>query len=196
MGLQFLWIEANLFGFFLMDVRNSRGKFDKTKEKFVINPTPIATQSSLNAGGSRWTRDLPQNSLNFFTNRSKVQEQGRNTWLFKEDFSPKLWAIGAVVEAICKGRGSGSFGRRCGFQIGMEWATILLQKSHDHTRTGPRSWVDRDLDLPMNAFWWSWRWFHHEGVTITAQSRHDRGLLRRVFPAVLWRSRPNKNLTR
>ena len=34
-----------------MDVRYSRGKFDKIKEKFVINPAPIASQSSLNAGG-------------------------------------------------------------------------------------------------------------------------------------------------
>ena len=36
-----------------MDVHNSRGKFDEIKEKFVINPAPIASQSSLNAGGSR-----------------------------------------------------------------------------------------------------------------------------------------------
>ena len=34
-----------------MDVRNSGGKFDEIKEKFVINPTPIASQSSLYAGG-------------------------------------------------------------------------------------------------------------------------------------------------
>ena len=47
-----------------MDVRNSRGKFDEIKGKFVINPAPIASQSSLNVGGSRRTRDLPQNSLN------------------------------------------------------------------------------------------------------------------------------------
>ena len=53
MGLQFLWIEANLLGFFLVDVRNSRGKFDEIKEKFVINPAPIASQSSLNVGGTR-----------------------------------------------------------------------------------------------------------------------------------------------
>ena len=33
-----------------MDVRNSRGKFDEIKEEFVINPAPIALQSSLNAG--------------------------------------------------------------------------------------------------------------------------------------------------
>ena len=36
-----------------MDVRNSRGKFDEVKEKFVINPALIASQLSPNAGGSR-----------------------------------------------------------------------------------------------------------------------------------------------
>ena len=36
-----------------MDVRNSRGKFDEIKGKFAINPAPIASQLSLNAGGSR-----------------------------------------------------------------------------------------------------------------------------------------------
>ena len=63
-----------------MNVRNSRGKLDEIKEKFVINPAPIASQSSLNAGGSRGTRDLPQNSLKSFTNRSKVKrKEGGNT---------------------------------------------------------------------------------------------------------------------
>ena len=50
MRLLFSWIEANLLGFFLANVRNSRGKFDEIKEKFAINPAPIASQSSLNAG--------------------------------------------------------------------------------------------------------------------------------------------------
>ena len=50
MGLQFSWIEANLLAFFLADVRNSREKFDVIKEKFAINPAPIALQLSLNAG--------------------------------------------------------------------------------------------------------------------------------------------------
>ena len=36
-----------------MDVRNSRGKFDEIKKEFVINPASIASQSSLNAGGSQ-----------------------------------------------------------------------------------------------------------------------------------------------
>ena len=47
-----------------MDVRNSRGKFDEIKEEFAINPAPIALQSSLNARGSRRTRDVPRKSLN------------------------------------------------------------------------------------------------------------------------------------
>ena len=47
-----------------MEVRNSRGKFDEIKEEFAINPAPIASQSSLNAGRSRRTRDLPRNFLN------------------------------------------------------------------------------------------------------------------------------------
>ena len=42
-----------------MDVRNSRGRFDEIEEEFVINPAPIASQLSLNAGGSRRTKDLP-----------------------------------------------------------------------------------------------------------------------------------------
>ena len=41
----------NLLGFFLADVRNSRGKFDEIKEKFAINPAPIVSQSSLYGGG-------------------------------------------------------------------------------------------------------------------------------------------------
>ena len=43
----------NLLGFFLADVRILRGEFDEIKEEFAINPAPIASQSSLNAGGSR-----------------------------------------------------------------------------------------------------------------------------------------------
>ena len=34
-----------------MNVGNSRGKFDEIKEEFAINPAPMSSQSSLNAGG-------------------------------------------------------------------------------------------------------------------------------------------------
>ena len=69
-----MWIEANLLDFFLADVRNSRGKFYEIKRKFVISPTPIASQLSLNAGGSRRIQDLSFKSLNSFTIQSRVEE--------------------------------------------------------------------------------------------------------------------------
>ena len=47
-----------------MDVRNSRRKFDEIKGEFASNLAPIASQSSLNAGGSQRTRYLSQNLLN------------------------------------------------------------------------------------------------------------------------------------
>ena len=65
-----------------MDVWNSREKFDEIKKKFAINPAPIASQLSLNA------RDLPRNSLKYFTNRSKVEEQRREIHAFKERIRP------------------------------------------------------------------------------------------------------------
>ena len=51
MRLQFSWIEVNLLGFFLVDVRNSREKFNEIKKKFAMNLALIASQSSLNTGG-------------------------------------------------------------------------------------------------------------------------------------------------
>ena len=65
-----------------MDVRNLRGKFDEIMEKFVINLAPIASQSSLNAGGTGRTRDLPRNLFNFFTSRSKVKNKERRIHAF------------------------------------------------------------------------------------------------------------------
>ena len=140
MGLQFSWIEANLLGFFLADVRNSRGKFDEIKEKFTINPSPIASQSSLNAGGSRWTRELPRNSLNSFTNRSKFGEQREEYIGFKGEISPKSWAIEAIVEAVWWRRGGNFVSIDRGFNCAMN-----------------RWWFQRhrfvpDLDRAISAF--------------------------------------------
>ena len=93
MGVQFTWIEANLLDCFLADVRNSWGKFDEIMEEFAMNPAPIASQLSLNMGGSRRTSDFAPNSLNYFTNQSKVEEQKRTHRLFRGDFRPKIRAI-------------------------------------------------------------------------------------------------------
>ena len=149
MGLQFSWIEANLLGFFLMDVRNSRGKFDEIKEKFVINPAPIASQLSLNAGGTRWTRDLHRNSLNFFTSRSKVEEQKRGKYmLLTRELGPKSWPIEAIVGVVWGRRGSGSLGRGCRFNSARRLTSISLQ--HE-----PRSWHDRATIRPRSGHDWA-----------------------------------------
>ena len=91
MGLQFLWIEANLLGFFLADVGNSTGKFDKIKEEFAINLAPIALQSSLNGGGDH---DELKIFLEICLVPSRIDQklkfQREKTLLFKGKFSPKI----------------------------------------------------------------------------------------------------------
>ena len=49
----------------------------------MINPAPIGSQSSLNAGGSRRTQDFAQKSLNFFTIQSRVEIQKKNIDIYK-----------------------------------------------------------------------------------------------------------------
>ena len=101
MGLQFLWIEANLLGFFLADVQNSREKFDEIKEEFAISPAVIASQSSLNTGGSRRTQDLPRNSLNLLHESIKsCRTRSENTWLLKGILAQKSWPIDEIVGAV------------------------------------------------------------------------------------------------
>ena len=45
--------------------------------------------------------------------------------LLKGEIGLKIVAIGAVVEAVCKGRGSGSLGQRRSSRIRHELATIF-----------------------------------------------------------------------
>ena len=65
------------------DIRRSRGEFDRIKRWFVINPAPIESQSSLNAGGSRRTQDLAQKSLNSFMIQSRVLTQRKRTPFYR-----------------------------------------------------------------------------------------------------------------
>ena len=83
MGLQFLWIEANLLGFFLADVRNSSGKFDGMKEEFAINPTPIASQSTLNVGDHEELMTLLQIRLIASRIDQKMKNKAENTSILK-----------------------------------------------------------------------------------------------------------------
>ena len=90
MELQFTRIEANLLDFFLADVQCSRGKFDEIRWKFVINSTPIGSQSSLNAGGSRRTQDLALKLLNSFTIQSRVKLKTREYIDFYREISARF----------------------------------------------------------------------------------------------------------
>ena len=45
--------------------------------------------------------------------------------LLKRELSPKTWAMEAIMEAVCKGRGSDSLGRRHSSRICHELATIF-----------------------------------------------------------------------
>ena len=50
----------------------------------MTNLALIGSRSSLNTGKSWWTQDLPSNSLNWFTNRLKVNVQREEHWYLKE----------------------------------------------------------------------------------------------------------------
>ena len=65
-----------------MDFQNSREKFDEIKGELRINPAPIASQSSLNVGGSRRTRDLLRNLLNSLHESIKSSEIRRENSCF------------------------------------------------------------------------------------------------------------------
>ena len=71
-----------------MDVRNSWGKFDEIKKKFMINPAPIASQSSLNVGD--------QNELEIFLEICLIPsqiEQRREIHAFKGEIRPDFEAV-------------------------------------------------------------------------------------------------------
>ena len=99
MGLQFSWIEANLLGFFLVDVRNSRGKFDEIKKEFAINPAPIASQSSLNAGDHKELEIFLEIRLIASRINQKLKNKGENTSILKRILARKFGPFDAVVGA-------------------------------------------------------------------------------------------------
>ena len=149
--LQFVRIGVNLLGSFLTDFRNSRGKFDEIKEEFVINPAPIPSELSLNAGESWWTKDLPINSLNSFTNRSKVKKKGRSTWVFKERIGPKIvgnWrGCGGVLQGSWErfhlARMLLQFRNEFHFNFASTRAQIVARSGHDRATIRSRLSVDR-----------------------------------------------------
>ena len=185
-------IGVNLLGSFLTDFRNSRGKFDEIKEEFVINPAPIPLELSLNEEGSRWTKDLPRNSLNSFTNRSKLEVSKGVHGFLKRKLGLESWVIERVVRAVFKRRGSGFPCMALWLQIRGEGAWISLRKGHefrhDRATIAPRS--GHNLCLGRSSV--GVRSFGGDSAAEAPRSRLDRAAIavrsnrdRRVLPLAL-----------
>ena len=82
----------NLLGFFLANVRNSRGKFDEIKEKFAINLAPIASQSSLNTGDHDELEIFFKICLIPSRIDQKLKNKGEKYMLLKRKIGPKIVA--------------------------------------------------------------------------------------------------------
>ena len=83
-----------------MDVRNSRGKFDEIKEKFVINLAPIASQSSLTRGEHDELEIFLETRLISSRVDQKLKNKEEKYMVLKRKLSLKSWAMEAIVEAV------------------------------------------------------------------------------------------------
>ena len=63
--------------------------------------------------------------------------------VLKRKLGPKTWAMEAIMEAVCKGRGSGSWGDVVAPGFATNWPRFLLHFSHDYRRSRSRSDHDR-----------------------------------------------------
>ena len=70
---------------------------------------------TLGSRGSRELKTFLKTRLIFSRVDQKLRTKKGEYTGFKEEIGPNSWVIGAIVEAICKGRGSGSTWRGRGF---------------------------------------------------------------------------------
>ena len=137
---QFLWrcgfnsrgLKWICMGSSSADVRCSRAKFDQIRRNFVINPTLIGSQSSLNAGRSWRTQDLAQKLLNSFTIQSMVEKQEEHHRFLKGNFRENCRLFDCLDINVRQ-----SWRRSCGKCI-----TNTRRSGHDHAVIG--SWSRRD----------------------------------------------------
>ena len=80
-----------------MDVRSSRRKFDKIQEKFVINPAPIASQSSLIKSELEIFLEI---CLIHSRIDQKLKNKGRIHGFLKGKLAQKSWAVDTFMGAI------------------------------------------------------------------------------------------------
>ena len=111
----------------------------KSRDEIVIIILQWLRLYTLGSRGSRELKTFLETRLISSRVDQKLKNKEGKYMLLKREIGPNSWVIGAVVEAICRGRGSGSLGRDCSFGIGRKLATILLHSSHDYRRNRPRS---------------------------------------------------------
>ena len=130
---------------------------------------------TLGSSGSRELKTFLKTCLISSRVDQKLKKRRENTAVLKRKIGLISWVIGAVVEVICKGHGSGSLGRRHSSGIGHELATILLQFCFEmatiFATIGPRSWSGSFVDRRSI----DWRRFHQISSPIAARLRRDRG---------------------
>ena len=148
--------------------------------------------------GSRGSRELKTfletRLISSRVNQKLKNKEGKYMFL-KMEIASKSWAMEAIVEAVCKGRGSGSLGRRRSSWMDHEFASIFLRNGHefhhDRAAIGPRSRRDRAMITPRSGHD---RGPGHSSIAIRStredfatpapRSWLDRGVLPRILRAV------------
>ena len=97
----------------------------KSRDEIVIIMLQWMRLYTLGSRGSRELKTFLETRLISSRVDQKLRSKKGSTSVLKRKIGPKIVAIGAVVEAVCKGRGSGSLGRHRSSRIRHELATIF-----------------------------------------------------------------------
>ena len=87
----------------------------KSRDKIVIIMLKWLRLYTVGSRGSRELKTFLETRLIYSRVDQKLKNRRENTPVLKRKIGPISWVIGAIVEAICKGRGSDSLGMGCGF---------------------------------------------------------------------------------
>ena len=119
----------------------------KSRGEVVIIMLQWMRLYTLGSRGSRELKTFLETRLISSRVDQKLSFKGRNTLVLKRKLGSKSWVMEAIIEAFCKGRGSGSTWRGRGFNSAMiltgfngETASNFF---HDRTMMGSRSRRDR-----------------------------------------------------
>ena len=96
----------------------------KSRDEIVIIMLQWLRLYTLGSRGSRELKTFLETRLIFSRVDQKLKNKEGKYMLLKREIGPSSWVIGAVVAAICKGRGSGSLGRRRSSRIGHDFASL------------------------------------------------------------------------